>query len=224
MLSILCALVALIALMSCVAVRVARTMTGERGAEARRRRPPVRSRQRGPGHKCARPSDGKTVGCRLNIFQGLKPLANNLRPSGPQSDQPRSHRKSGHGGCTQAHATSDLERGGPVVGEEQTTRRPAGRPRKARPLSRGPPGRLTPRAKRGQSSASQPPLRKVGRKKAEVRVVLPCEGRIQEGPFFVAVELVSHTARPNVREPTPPTPPSKGGAAEGSGLSQHENT
>src|SRR5579859_3274415 len=119
----LCALLALIGLMGCAAVRVARSMTGERGTEARRPRPPVRSRQRGPGHKCGRPSEGKTVGCRLNIFQELKPLANDLRPSGPQSDV-----RDVAGGAWR------------VVGEEQTTSRPAGRAQRPRPLSRGPPG------------------------------------------------------------------------------------
>ena len=128
MLSILCVLLVLIGLMGCAAVRVARTTTGERGTEARRPRPPMRSRQRGPGHKCGRPGDGKTVGSRVNIFQGLKSLANNLRPSGPQSDEHGSHRKSGHAGRTEAHATWDLERGGRVVGEEQTNSRPVDGP------------------------------------------------------------------------------------------------
>jgi len=73
----------------------------------------------------------------VNTFQGLKPLAINLRPSGPQSDE-----RDVAGGAWW------------VVGEEQTTRRPAGRAQRPRPLSRGPPGRLTPRAQRGQTSAS----------------------------------------------------------------------
>jgi hypothetical protein len=116
------------------------TATSGLGTEARRPRPPVRSRQRGPGHKCGRPGEGKTVGFRVNIFQGLKPLANNLRPSGPQSDEHRSHRKSGHGGCTEVRATSDVADGARwVVGEEQTTSRQAGRALRPRPLSRGPP-------------------------------------------------------------------------------------
>jgi hypothetical protein len=56
------------------------------------------------GHRCGHAAKGKTACCRVNIFQGLKPLANDLRPSGSERRTgPRgpSHWKSG----TEAQAT-----------------------------------------------------------------------------------------------------------------------
>jgi hypothetical protein len=131
------------------------------GTEARSARPPVRSRQRGPGHTCGCTGEGRTVGSRVNIFQRLKPLANNLRPSGPQGDEPRSHRKSGHGGCTEAQATWGVAGGAWwVVGEEQTTSRQADRLRSAGPLKgSSAPGRrrLRPRHPRSVNLCRGPP-------------------------------------------------------------------